>query len=155
MYSQIYKACTIAGGLQNAITKEEENNCKLILFDKILTCYKNGIKTFYTNCEMGIPIFSAEVLTSLKENFLIALKIVIPYEEQAVNWPEKWRERYFNIQEKADSVYQIDFHFCESSYEKADRYMIDRSSNLICSETSRDSFISAYAKKKGCQIEFF
>ncbi len=155
MNSQMNKACTIAGDFNSIMTKDEENNCKLILFEKILDCYKKGIKTFYTNCEMGVPIYSAEILTSLKENFLIALKLVIPYEEQAVKWPEKWRERYYSIHEKADSVFQIDFHCGSDSYQKADRYMIDRSSNLICAENSRDSYIVGYAEKKGCQIDFF
>ena len=46
MNSQMNKACTIAGDFNSIMTKDEENNCKLILFEKILDCYKKGSKPF-------------------------------------------------------------------------------------------------------------
>lgn len=87
---------------------EEDELCvmiKLKIAEIVSQLTLNGITNFITDCEYGIPMWGAEVVLAQKI-FMpeITLSIYIPHENQAVKWAPDWRERYFDIHEKADDV---------------------------------------------------
>ena len=55
----------------------------------------------------------------------------MPYEEQANDWYEDQRERYFSVHSLADDVYMLNTQFYEGCYDEADEYMIDQSDLLL------------------------
>ena len=51
----------------------------------------------------GVDMYAAEIVLELKkQDPQITLECAIPYERQAVRWPEALRNRYFSIAERCD-----------------------------------------------------
>ena len=49
----------------------------------------------------SVDMYAAEIVLALKEKYpQITLECAIPYERQAVRWPEALRNRYFSIAER-------------------------------------------------------
>ena len=97
------------------------------LRDTIWELYCSGYTEFYSNCEYGVPLWAAEIIIALKMYNDIKLHIAMPHEEQATRWAEEYRDRFFTVHEKADTVKIISTHYTEDCYEKAERYMSDAS----------------------------
>ena len=93
--------------------------------------YCNGYDSFYLNCEYGIPLWSAEIICALKKYNDIELNIVMPYEEQANDWYEDQRERYFSVHSLADDVYMLTKQYYDDCYDDTEEYMIDQSDLLL------------------------
>ena len=93
--------------------------------------YCNGYDSFYLNCEYGIPLWAGESICALKKYNDIKLNIVMPHEEQAKDWYDDQRERYFSVHSLADDVYMLNTRFYEGCYDEADEYMIDQSDLLL------------------------
>ena len=90
-----------------------------------------GYTDFYSNCEYGVSLWAAEIITALKMYNDIKLHIVMPYEEQATKWHEDHRDRFFTVHEKADTVKIISNHYTEDCYEMAEEYMRERADKCI------------------------
>ena len=101
------------------------------LRDTIWELYCSGYTEFYSNCEYGIPLWAAETVIALKMYNDIKLHIVMPYEEQSVNWGEEFRDMYFAVHEKADTVKIISNHYSDKCYDAAENYMIEKSDNYF------------------------
>lgn len=71
---------------------------------EIWKLFCNGYDTFYLNGEYGIPLWAAEAICAMKMYNSIKMNIIVPYEEQAANWCEEHRDRYFKVHSEADSV---------------------------------------------------
>lgn len=52
------------------------------LRETIWKLFCEGYTEFYVNCEYGIPLWTAEIITALKLYNDIVLNIVVPFEEQ-------------------------------------------------------------------------
>ena len=107
------------------------NQIKEKLRDTIWGLYCEGYNEFWVNCEYGVPLWAAEIIIALKMYNDIKLHIAMPYEEQATKWAEEYRDRFFTVHEKADTVTIISNHYTEDCYEKAERYMCDRADKSI------------------------
>ena len=105
------------------------------LRDTIWKLFCLGYTEFYSNCEYGIPLWAAEIVIALKMYNDIKLHIVMPYEEQAKNWSEEYRDRYFTIHEKADTVELLSYHYYDGCYEAANKEMTSRSDSVILMST--------------------
>ena len=104
---------------------------KAKLREKIWSLLCQGYDRFYLNCEYGVPLWSAEIITALQLYNDIELHIVMPHEEQATNWPEEQRDRFFRLHEQADSVHIISKRYADDCYEQAEAYMAERSDLLL------------------------
>ena len=104
---------------------------KTKLREMIWELYCSGYDEFYTNCEYGISLWAAEIIIALKMYNDIKLHIAMPYEEQATRWSEEYRDRFFTVHEKADTVTIISNHYTADCYEKAERYMRERADRCI------------------------
>ena len=76
-------------------------------------------------------MWAAEIVCSLRLQHEIRLHIITPYEEQAVNWCEEFRDRYFAVHEQANTVEIHSHHYYESCYEDADKIMVSRSDRTV------------------------
>ena len=104
------------------------------LRDTIWKLFCEGYTEFYSNCEYGVSLWAAETVIALKMYNNIKMRIVMPYEEQAVNWSEEFRDRYFAVHERADTVELLSSHYYKKCYEEADRIMADKSDGTVIIE---------------------
>ena len=127
------KFCTISGIDLNKTTfgfDEKHHDCislKLMLLRKISELNSIGITDFICNCEIGIPLWAAETILFLKNQQSIHLNLTVTYENQAMRWTDEWRERYYNIHARADSVIMLETKFTDICYQECDRFMVDNS----------------------------
>ena len=75
----------------------------------------------------------------------------MPFENQAALWSDEWRERFYNIHEKADSIIMLTSKFYKGCYFDCDKYMINNSDMLLWAG-SESSNISEYAKKQNKSV---
>ena len=101
------------------------------LRETIWGLYCNGYDSFYLNCEYGIPLWTAEIICALKKYNTIELNVVMPYEEQAKDWYEDQRERYFSVHSLADNVHMLNTQYYDGCYDDTEEYMIDQSDLLL------------------------
>lgn len=124
------------------------------MMEVIWTLYQQGYTDFLVNCEQGIPLWAAEIISALKMYNPIHLHIVIPFEEQSTNWSEDWRDRYFAVHEKADKVTIFSNRYYAECYSDAEKFMIDQSDRLIVFSTTLDDLQATdYAMDKGVLIQ--
>lgn len=106
---------------------------KEALWERILTSYRLGYRTFLTGMARGVDLICARlVLQLMEEDPTVALVPVIPFPAQARNWPERDRLEYQRVlsrcQERKVIVSPVYTKFC---FLQRNRYMIDHSSRLI------------------------
>ena len=126
---------------------------KRILRETIWDAYCNGYTDFYVNCEYGIPLWAAEIVCALKLYNTINLHIVTPYEEQATNWTEEQRDRYYSIFGKSDSDVMVCTRYQEDCYYIADETMIDKSDLVLVFGTNKVCYAEMYAKNMGVEVK--
>lgn len=113
------------------------------LRETIWQLYCEGYDEFYVNCENGIPLWSAEIIVALKLYNQITLNIIVPFEEQCLNWSEDKRDRYYTIHEKADTVEFVCTKYENGCYQTAVEIMIDKSNLVIIFGNSEKAESSA------------
>ncbi len=113
---------------------------------------QNNVTYFITGMDQGIQIYGAEIVQELKKQwFQITLECAIPYEEQAANWNEPMRNRYFKIIRHCDRETLLQTHYSSDSLKKRSKYMVDNSDfaiavwDDIASDTGN---VVKYAKEK-------
>ena len=153
--------CTIVTSGEELLLKcKNENEMPYIkikqkLRETIWNLYCEGYDKFYLNCEYGVPLWAAEIICSLKMYNDIELNITIPYENQCVNWYEEHRDRYYNAHFQSDNVYMISTQYSEDCYDKADRYMIERSELLfIFGKYGSNLYSVDYAEKIDVEVRY-
>ena len=120
--------------------------------------YCNGYDRFYLNCEYGIPLWSAEIISALKKYNNIELHIAMPYEEQAKDWYDDQRERYFNVHALSDDVHMLEKQYYDGCYDDAEEYMIDQSDLLLvfgCKQSGDFLHSIKYAKENDVECMYF
>ena len=154
--------CTIISNREelNIKCKNEEEQpyeaIKAKVHDTLKNMILDGCCEFYVNSEKGIPLLAAEDLCSLKRNNPdVRINIVVPYENQSIDWSEELRDRYFSVHEKADSVKIAETHYSEDSYDIADEMMLDDSDLLLVFGSRSDKLYAVeYAKKNNVRVGF-
>ena len=132
---------------------EGHPNCialKLRLTNRIGELHIYGVTDFYCNCEYGVGLWAAEIVTAMKNTTDIRLNVVMPYENQASRYSNEVRDRFFYLHSKANSVVILHTQYCEDCYRDADIYMVDNSDVLLVDDFS--SFIARYAAGRGMRV---
>ncbi len=101
------------------------------LTEIIWKLYCANFKEFYLNCEYGIPLWAAEIVLALKKYNDISLQLITPYENQAEHWCEEYRNRYYAIHEKSDSVLMLSTAYYPECYNAANEFMKSRSGLVL------------------------
>ena len=138
---------------------ENSNNCikvKEMIYQNIEYLIQAfGVKHFISGMARGIDMMAAEIVLQLKKHYPITLESAIPCEEQAINWPESDRERFYQIAAQADRETILQHHFTRNCYLKRNRYMVDHSGIILAvwdGTRSGTSYTINYARKKGRDI---
>ena len=61
----------------------------------------------------------------------ITLECAIPYERQAVRWPEALRNRYFSIAERCDQETMLQRQYTPDCLRKRNQYMVDHADIIL------------------------
>jgi uncharacterized phage-like protein YoqJ len=130
---------------------------KRTMLSQIKTLCENGVTTFFTDCEVGVGMWAAElVLDLMRSHPEVQLICVLPHEEQAKKWTPELRDRYYIILEKSSRNVLIGTHYTENCYKRCGEYLIRHAYFLIAvydneNVTTLDtaSRTIAYARKKG------
>ena len=80
----------------------------------------------------SVDMYAAEIVLALKEKYpQITLECAIPYERQAVRWPEALRNRYFSIAERCDRETMLQRQYTPDCLRKRNRYMVDHADIVL------------------------
>ena len=80
----------------------------------------------------SVDMYAAEIVLELKEKYpQITLECAIPYERQAVRWPEALRNRYFSIAEQCDQETMLQRQYTPDCLRKRNRYMVDHADIVL------------------------
>ena len=121
------------------------------------SAYCEGYTDFYINCENGIPLWSAEIICALKRynNIHLHIVVLVPYENQCINWSEDLRDRYYSVHKKADSITFVNTGYQSDCYNEADEIMVVESDMLIVFGSKPDKlYATQYAKNMDITIRY-
>ncbi len=91
-----------------------------------------AITMFLSGMACGVDMFAAEAVLKLKKKYpQILLECVFPHEQQAENWSEALRDRYYSIAEQADFETMICHKYQLDCFEKRNQYMVSKAQMLL------------------------
>jgi len=114
-----------------------EQNLKMLLKLRALICRyieKKGVTTFVSGMALGIDIWSAQIILSLKEKKYPHIKLVcaIPCKEQYKKWSESDRDIWKNIVNRADFVHYVsEDPYTAWCMNKRNEWMVDNSNFVL------------------------
>ena len=80
----------------------------------------------------SVDMYAAEIVLDLKQTYpYITLECAIPYERQAVRWPEALRNRYFSITERCDQETMLQRQYTPDCLRKRNQYMVDHADIVL------------------------
>lgn len=75
------------------------------------------------------------------------------YEEQATNWVDEHRERFFNLHAESDHVETVSNYYSDDCYDIADEFMIDDSDLLLVVGSDTKCYGAWYAESEKIKVE--
>lgn len=117
-YDERHVAC-------RAIKKELERQIVELIQSK-------GVTQFYTGMALGVDMWAAEIVLSLKARYPnLRLIAAIPCESQADKWNFESQRRYRAILAKSDEVTYVCRAYTRDCMLRRNRFMVDNSEYLI------------------------
>lgn len=104
-----------------------------------------------TPMNLGPETLAAEAALRLQARMNIKLECVLPYEEQAKDWSESERDRYFSIVEGCDRETLISAAYTDNCEQKCYDYLV-KAADIILLGTAPTDEISEIIKSSGKQI---
>ena len=100
---------------------------------EVRTAICDELQIFRVGLNMGADIWAAEVILRLRDTYFphIQLHCYLPSETQANNWPEDWREPYFNVLAQADDVIYLQRAYSKGCRHRRTQEMLTGSARLI------------------------
>ena len=99
---------------------------------QVAMAYDRGYRHFISGMAQGVDMYAAEIVLELKKQHpQITLECAIPYERQAVRWPEALRNRYFSIAEHCDQETMLQTHYTQDCLWNRNRYMVDHADIVL------------------------
>ena len=141
--------------------KAELEVLRNLLCAEINKAIQDGITTFYHGGCYGFDLLAAEIVEQRKRVIkldnpnILKLITTVPFEGQADDWNEDDRELYFELLGKSTQVITLHTKFKIGCYHERNRYMVDRSSRLICycaDNKGGTKYTLDYAKKNELKI---
>ncbi|PAV29668.1 hypothetical protein CIL05_09855 [Virgibacillus profundi] len=111
------KILTVTGykSMELGIFKEDDPKVKFIktaLEKRLIGFIEEGLEWVLVSGQMGVELWTAEVVLDLKEMYDIKIGIFPPFENQENRWPEQLQEKYQELITVADfykPIYQGDY----------------------------------------------
>jgi uncharacterized phage-like protein YoqJ len=152
---EMYVCAIASGDLKGRNIGEKEKGIpKKNLSEIIYRLYRSGVTDFYICAERDIPLWTAEIIIGMKMRRVdVKLHMVIPYDEECLEWRHEWRNTYYRAQEWADGVEFASMKYSDGCRNRAYEIMTD-ASDCICifGEKPEDSCIVRYAKSDGIEV---
>lgn len=106
---------------------------KKILKEQIINLIQSfKVTHFISGVDLGASQYFAESVLALKNEYpQITLECALHCEEQAINWPEQQRDKYFLIVETCDKETLLQGRHTEDCLRKRNEYMIRKSKYLL------------------------
>lgn len=142
-------------------SEEQLKKLRTLIWEEVDKAIDEGITVFYFGGCYGFDLLAAEVVDYRRrvikptDPHNIQLIAAIPFENQANDWSEDDRNKYFDILSKCDDTIMISQKYKRGCYYERNRYMVDNSSRLICycaDSKGGTKYTLDYAKKNGLQI---
>jgi uncharacterized phage-like protein YoqJ len=89
------------------------------------------VQYFISGMDRGIDTWFAEIVLKLKRKYPVMLECALPYEEQAADWNESDRNRYFRIIESADKESILQTQYTSDCLLRRNEYMLNLSDYVI------------------------
>jgi len=119
--------------------------------------YNKGMRHFICGMALGADTYFCEAALMLRERCPdITIEAALPCEEQAANWKERDRRRYFSLIEQCDYETMVQRLYDRQCMQRRDRYMVDRSAMIIAvfgGMLGGTMYTLSYAMKKGLETE--
>lgn len=139
---------------------ESDERCvvlKQLLREQIIKLIEEkGVTHFISGMAIGVDMYAAEIVLELESTYPeITLECAIPCETQAVKWPEKLRDRYFNIAARCDKETMLQHHYTTDCMQRRNRYMVNHADYILAVWDGRPSGTGntvAYARSTGKQV---
>ena len=131
---------------------------KAMILDEIMRSAANGCETFLNGGARGGDIIFAEQVLLVKATEYPSLQLitVVPHEEQANNWTEAWRDRYFRILELSTEVITLSARYTRDCYHVRNRYLVNNADRLLAlyndGGTGGAAYTVKYARQKNREI---
>lgn len=126
------------------------------LYKEIFSVYSCGVKTFISGMAMGFDIIAAETVLRLRRaKPEVKLVCAIPFKNQAKDFPNDWKQRYFEILDAADDIIYVSEEYNRGAYFKRNKYMVDNSDIVITwfdGRTGGTANTIDYAIRKGRSV---
>ncbi|MGI5878681.1 MAG: SLOG family protein [Christensenellales bacterium] len=141
-------------------TDEAHPSCqalKAVLEREIRRRIARGCTRFISGADWGADLMCAQIVLSLrKRNPDLRLVCVLPHEEQAARWSERYRNQYFSVLQQADQALLISRHRTHDCVYKRNREIVNRSRYMIAVYGSDPQNLTAhalcYARRMGRDI---
>ena len=138
---------------------EDDSRCvelKARLAQELEAAYEKGMRHFICGMARGADFYFCEAVLELRRRRPgVTLEAAIPCEEQAAQWKEKERDRYFSLIEQCDYETMVQLHFDKNCMLRRNRYMVDRSAMLIAAYDGMlggTMYTISYAMKNGLEV---
>lgn len=116
---------------------------------------QDGIRHFLTGMALGVDIWAAEIVLSLRKQWPITLEAVIPCKGQDIRWHSESQERYRSILNQCDNVILLQEGYTPDCFQRRNQYMVEHSNLVIAvwnGSPSGTGNTVAYAKCRGKQV---
>lgn len=134
-----FKVCSFTGHRpQNLPFGFNEGDKRCIFLKKILQkkiemmITKYGVKHFISGMAIGVDMYAAEIVLSLKKKYPdITLECAVPCENQSSKWSEALKKRYDGIIGQCDKKTVLQKYYTKDCMQKRNKYMVDNSDFVI------------------------
>lgn len=129
----VRKICAITGARREDFPEGLETEALRAGIERVLRAFIfRKYTVFQTDMRRGVPLYAAESVLRLRREYPhIRLRCLLPCETQANNWPESWRERYFDVLAQADEVVLLHTRYAPGCYQSCARALLDRAQGLL------------------------
>ena len=133
----VMKTCAFTGHRPKDLGYPESDGRCAALKEKVRSLIirlmeEEGVTHFISGMAQGVDMYAAEIVLDLKQTYpYITLECAIPYERQAVRWPEALRNRYFSIAGRCDKETMLQTHYTPDCLRKRNQYMVDHADIVL------------------------
>lgn len=108
--------------------KELKRRLRVLIREMI----ESGVTHFLSGMALGIDIYAAEIVLSLREEFPeISLEAIIPCANQSCKWSKMQVFNYFTILKQCNKVVVLQDNYTPDCMNKRNRYMVEHSDCAI------------------------
>lgn len=140
---------------------EERPDCLALkerLTRELEKLYLRGYRHFVCGMARGADFYFAEGVAALREKYPdVTLEGAVPCPSQSKGWDNEEKDRYMRILDVCNIQTLIQPHYSRGCMFRRNRYMVDKSSTLLCvydgSGKGGTKYTLSYAMEQGLHIQ--